>query len=157
MKWLAVLLVSACIGRATVRDPHEGQVRLQFHNVAGGPICELYVFPFGQTNEGTNRIASGTELPTGKHVVLWLEPNTYQLRAAGCPYESTQVGGYAASAPLPMHGLAVIYREDDGASKSAAEALVHAHENSTLIPAKLGYVKSPQKKPPTIKPVLGSR
>lgn len=158
MKWLAILLLaSACIGRATMRDPHEGQIRLQFHNVSGGPICELYVFPFGQTNEGPDRIAPDTELPTGQHVVLWLEPNTYQLRAAGCPYESTQINGYAASAPLPMEGLAVIFREDDAASKAAADALVHAHENSTLIPAKLGYVKSPPKKPPTIKPVPGAR
>ena len=157
MKWLAILLVSGCIGRATLRDPHEGQVRLQFHNVAGGPICELYVFPFGQTNEGANRIAPDTELPTGMRVDVWLEPNTYQVRAAGCPYETTRVAGYAASAPLPMNGLAVLYREDDAASKAAADALVHAHENSTLIPAKLGYVKSAPKKPTTVKPVPGSR
>jgi hypothetical protein len=157
VKWLAIVVLSGCIGRATARNPHEGEVRLQFHNVTGGPICELYVFSFGQTNEGANRIAADTELPTGKRVDLWLAPNTYQLRAAGCPYESTQIGGYAASAPLPMNGLAVIYREDDAASKSAAEALVHAHENSTLIPAKLGFVKSPPKKPPTVKPVPGSR
>lgn len=158
MKRTALLLtLVGCIHRPTISDPHAGQARLEVHNVAGGPVCELHVFRFGQSDEGVNRIAAGTELPSGMHLDLWLAPDTYQVRMGGCPYEKQQVGGYVASEALPRDGIVVLFREDDAQSKSTADALVHAHENSALIPAKLLFNANPTKKPVTVTPTPGSR
>lgn len=157
MKWWAALLLTGCIGRSTISNPHEGLARLEVHNVAGGPICELHVFKFGQTEEGVNRIAANAELPSGMHVDLWLTPDTYQVRTGGCPYEKQQVSGYVASEPLPRDGIVVLFREDDPQSKAAADALVHAHENSALMPAKLLHNANPTKKPAATTPTPGSR
>ena len=157
MKWWATLLLGGCIGRSTISNPHEGLARLEFHNVAGGPVCELHVFKFGQSDEGVNRIAANTELPSGMHLDLWLEPNTYQVRAGGCSYEKQQVSGYVASEALPRDGLVVLFREDDAQSKATADALVHAHENSALMPAKLLFNANAAKKPSTVTPTPGSR
>jgi hypothetical protein len=152
-----LLTLVGCIGRSTISNPHEGLARLEFHNVAGGPVCELHVFRFGQTDEGPNRIAANAELPSGMHVDMWLTPDTYQVRAAGCPYEKQQIGGYVASEALPRDGLVVLFREDDAQSKATADALVHAHENSALMPAKLLFNANATKKPTTVTPTPGSR
>jgi len=154
---IVALACSACIHRSTISDPHAGQARLEFHNVAGGPVCELHVFRFGQSDEGANRISANTELPSGMHLDMWLPPDTYQIRAGGCPYEKQQVGGYVASESLPRDGIAVLFREDDAQSKSTADALVHAHENSALIPAKLVFNANATKKPAEVAPTPGSR
>jgi hypothetical protein len=157
VKWWAAFLFAGCIGRSTISNPHEGLARLEFHNVAGGPVCELHVFKFGQTDEGPNRIAANTELPSGMHIDMWLTPDTYQVRAGGCPYEKQQVRGYVASEALPRDGLVVLFREDDAQSKATADALVHAHENSALMPAKLLFNANATKKPANVLPPPGAR
>jgi hypothetical protein len=144
--------LTGCLG-PTIKDPHAGQRKIAFHNEALGPVCGLYIYPFGQQQQSNNFLDPGTEIPSGGGVAYWVPPSTYQIHAEGCPYEKTQVGGYAPQVILDKaDGVAVLFREDDAKSKEAAQAIVHAQENGTMIPAKLTAVSSPSKKPPTVVP-----
>jgi hypothetical protein len=148
----AALALAGCVG-PTMHNPHEGQRKISFHNEALGPVCALYIYPFGQQQPSNNFLDANTEIPSGGEVDYWVPPNTYQIHAEGCPYEKTQVGGYAPQVIMDRaDGVAVLFREDDPKSKEAAQAIVHAHENGTMIPAKLTAVKNPDKKPPTVLP-----
>ncbi|HUS31883.1 MAG TPA: hypothetical protein VMZ53_25455 [Kofleriaceae bacterium] len=141
-----------CVG-PTIRDPHAGQRRLTFHNEAGGPVCRLSIYPFGQSQPSNNFLEADTEIPSGGSVDYWVTPSTYQVHAEGCPYEKTQVGGYAPQVIMEKaDAVTVLFREDDAKSKDAAQAIVHAHQNGTMIPAKLTVVGKPAARPTTVRP-----
>jgi hypothetical protein len=136
-------LVAGCPARPTLRDPHEGERKLTFHNLAGGSVCGLYVYPIAQTQEGSNRLAPNAELRGGDTLRLWLVPADYQVRATGCPYETLDVSGFITNVRLGDDGIVVLFREDDPKSNEAAMAIAHEHDNTFLVPAKLHLVKHP--------------
>ena len=135
------LVIAACAGRAIRHDPHEGMLQLTFHNLAGGSICEVYVFPATDTNEGANRLAN--ELRSGEQLRLWLVPGDYQVREDGCTFEKLDVKGFTTNIRLNMNGNVVLYREDDAKSKAAATQFAHDNENTYLVVAKVQLVKHP--------------
>lgn len=134
-----------------MKPKHPGKLELAFHNEAGGPVCKVYVYPFGQ-QEPTNNILldADTEIPSGGSLATWLEPGTYQINAQGCPYEKQQVGGFAPQVIMNISGVAVLYKEEDAKSKEAAQAVVHDSHNGTMIPAKVTLEQNPIKKPATV-------
>src|SRR5262245_51373702 len=89
-----VVLLGGCPSHPIINDVHKGQHRITFHNEAGGFVCELYVFPFGQSQIGNNLIAPDTDVASGDSTDVWLPPNTYQVQVVGCRYEKQQVNGY---------------------------------------------------------------
>jgi hypothetical protein len=142
-KLAALALLAGCPSRPTLRNPHEGESQLTFHNFAGGPICGFYVYSIAQTLEGANRLAPKAELPNGESHRLWLAPGDYQVRATACPYEKLAVTGYMTNVRLGDDGIVVLYREDDAKSNEAAMRIAHEHDNTFLVPAKLQLVKHP--------------
>jgi hypothetical protein len=156
MRWkraAIVLALTGCSGPTLMsKDPHAGEYKLSFHNEAGGPVCALFIYPFGQREPSNNILDANTEVASGGEIATWIAPNTYQIHADGCPYEKQQVGGYAPQVIMNADGVAVLYREDDAKSKDAAQAYVHDSHNGTMIPAKLTFNANPSKKPATVTP-----
>jgi hypothetical protein len=142
----ALALLVGCAA-PKLRDPHAGQFKLTFHNVTGGPVCGIHVFPFGRTEEGASWLPPNTEVSAGGVVELWVQPDTYQFHATACPYEREQITGYVPSVVMNMNGMVVLYNEADARSKDAAVALAHEHTNSTMIPAKYKRDETPAPRP----------
>jgi hypothetical protein len=126
-------------------DPHAGQFELTFHNEAGSAVCALHIFPEGEPAEGDSWLDAGTEVAAGRFISFWLRPGTYQVRAVGCSREKLQVTGFAPQVIMNRSGVVVLYREDVPKSVEAADALAHANQNSTRIPAKLSANKASAK------------
>jgi hypothetical protein len=154
---LAIAVVMIGCAGTTIRTAHEGQHSLTFHNEAGGPVCGIYIFPFGRSEQGTNWLPPDTEVASGGSIELWVTPETYQFRATGCPYERQHVSGYVASVIMNTPGIVVLFNESEARSKDAAVALAHRHENSTLVPAKYKHVASPTQRPATQRAAPSSR
>ncbi|HSD87313.1 MAG TPA: hypothetical protein VLB44_07350 [Kofleriaceae bacterium] len=156
-KCAVLALVAGCVG-PTMRDRHPGQLKLTFHNEAGGPVCGLYIYPFGQTAQGQNWLQPDTEIASGNWIEFWVSSETtYQFRVEGCPYEHQLLHGYAPSIVMNEPAVAVLYKEDDKRSKEVAEGLAHSHTNSTLIPAKQTFVAHPTARPTVVKTAPSSR
>jgi len=141
-KFAVLAIVAGCGARQKLRNPHEGEHQLTFHNLAGS-VCGFYVFSVAQSQEGNNRLAQDAELRNGDSLRLWVVPGDYQVRATGCPYEKMNVSGYTTNVRLGPDGIVVLYREDDAKSKEAAMQIAHKNENTFLIPAKLQLVSHP--------------
>jgi hypothetical protein len=154
---LAIALVLFGCAGARIRDLHEGKHKLTFHNEGGGPVCGIYIFPFGRSDQGANWLPPDTEVAQGRSIELWVAPETYQFRATGCPYERQHVSGYVASVIMNTPGIVVLFDEALARSKDAAVALAHRHENSTLVPAKYKLVASPAQRPATQRAAPPSR
>src|SRR5262245_55258287 len=77
-----VSALGACVG-PTIKTKHPGQLELKFHNEAGGPVCKVFVYPFGQQEPSNNILEVDTEITTGGSVATWVEPGTYQINAQG--------------------------------------------------------------------------
>ena len=138
-----MLAIVAGCGRSTLRNPHEGEHRLTFHNFAGGSVCGFHVYPVAQAQEGSNRLAPDAELRSGDSLRLWVVPGDYQVRATGCSYEKLDVSGFITNVRLNGDGIVVLYREDDAKSKEAAMRIAHENDNTFLVPAKLQLVSHP--------------
>src|SRR5262245_48038925 len=130
-------VVAGCAAAMQRRNPHEGELKLTFHNMAGGSICGVVVFPVTET-ESANRLKA--ELPTGETFSLWLVPGDYQVRADGCTFEKLDMRGFTTNVRLNMDGNVVLYREDDAKSKAAATSFAHDNENTYLVLAKVQLV-----------------
>lgn len=158
MRWkrslVGAVLVAGCSGTPTMmgRDPHAGMLELTIHNEAGGPVCGVFVYPFGQPEPSNNILDADTEVPASGEIRTWVKPDTYQIHVEGCPYEKLSIGGYAPQVIMNTDGVAAIYREDDAKSKDAAQAVVHDSHNGTMIPAKLTANAHPSKKPGNVHP-----
>src|SRR5678815_3499833 len=104
MRLAALAIVAACAGRPMRHDPHEGELELTFHNVAGGSVCAVFVFSVTDANEGRNRLEQNTELRNGDTLSVWLVPGDYQVRADGCSFEKLDLRGFTTNVRLNMNG-----------------------------------------------------
>jgi hypothetical protein len=156
---LALALSFGCKTSAKLmNDPHKGQFELEFHNEVGGDVCELYIFPEGERNEGNNWLTAEQRVPSGSTVAYWLDPAVYQVHAVGCSYEPLLADGYTPRVAMNTHGVVVLFREDVATSKAEATRLAHDHHNATPIPAKLTANKAPTKRPsPPAEPAARAR
>jgi hypothetical protein len=144
LETLAVLVIAAgCAGGLTLRNPHEGEHQLTFHNFGGGSVCAFHVYPIAQAQVGTNRLAPDAELRSGDSRRLWLVPGDYQVRATGCSYETLDVSGYTTNVRLIADSNVVLYREDDAKSAEAAMRIAHENENTFLVLAKVQLIPHP--------------
>ena len=147
MKALALACLLSCVGPTIRNRSHDGEFRLVFHNETAQAVCAIHVYRFGQPERGANWLEPQTEVQARESIELWLAPDTYQFYAESCAYERDLATGYAPSVVMNAHGVVALFNEADAASKSAAQELAHANENSTMIPAKYKRNTAPTKRP----------
>jgi len=141
-----VVVLAACSGRPTLRDPHEKQLGISVHNESGQSLCEVHIYLAHNPDVGHNWLQAQREIPSGEERSFWVPKDdpamTYQVQVQACPRPDAKgkvpmaASGYAPSVFMNGPAHVVLFDEGNPASKETATGIAHANENTTLIPAK---------------------